>query len=991
MKNCPKCGKELKDTARFCGGCGAKLEVAVPEASHQGNACQKCGNPLKPGAKFCVKCGAKQESAAPAQQPVATHLQTEATVPDMRTIGSFIQWNILPGQLAVKIDENDISKYGKVQAIKGVSIQAGLKALLLVSGKVVAQLDAGSYAFKDFGAGEFKPATVQTTEAAASVPCPSCGEALRPGAKFCPKCGNRLDGTADSTKAAETKEQAKGFLGRLFSAVGGAVVGIWNRITGREATQQAAAAGLTTRIPASVPPVAFVLIRATEFPLVFDFKGANTANIRSDVGLHLLCKINNINDFYANMLLDRKMVTFENLAQTLAPLFQNEVNLSLGGTSPEAVANNGALQEQVLPRLQALMPGVYPFISVVRILNLSAAQADLDNLRKLNEELYVSEQELVQAMKRNDFLNRLQTVRNEQELREMRAGNAHRNEVQAIRNEQEEYELRTGNAHQNTMQGMRNEQELTELRMGNEQDITRSQMEADFEKSKERIYEEMALTQDERAKFDLMLQAQRQLREAKSQEEVEVAMQAFEKSGLLRQQEMDNLRHQLAQDRRLRDLNDTQVLALATMNNQHTLEQQQMEWETLMGRKRLQDAQDTQRMKEDFARESQEKQDDFELARQRKQDEFLDARRDKEEVHSDARREADAQFSDNRRNADAQFEDGRRRSQIDLNAEERRTNIGLDAEERRTNIDLNNQEQMNKLDAMSRLEEMRRVREEAEHKRNMEAASAARQFNLDDKRLDMQGEQARMAAEALREKQRLDAETAKTSIYAGMSVEQIMAANPNLTEQAARALEAKFNNTAALEAEKAKAQMAQETADKMNAFLQQQMSQQMQTLGQTDQQRREDTQRMQEMMMQMMQMNNQQNATQMQMMRDMGVAQAGGTQSFQQQLMDAKQQEIDHTRADSAASSDRFVDGMKTTINAVGNMNPTQFVPVQPAYVPPQPAAPQRKYTEPAPQAAQQPAVAKTVPAPAANVCPKCGAKLEPGAMFCQECGEALG
>lgn len=975
MKKCPKCGKELSDAAKFCGGCGLKLQEQAQAPSPQGNVCQKCGNPLKPGAKFCGKCGTKQEMTAPISQPqmatapvqqpqtAAAPVSADTTTPDMRTIGSFIQWNILPGQLAVKIDENDIAKYGKVQAIKGVSIQAGLKGLLLVSGKLVAQLEAGSYPFKEFGAGEFLPGTVHMVEE--------------------PK---------ESPKPVEQKEQAKGFWSGLFGAIGGAVAGVWNRITGRtrEAEQQATAAGLTTRIPASVPPVSIVLIRTTEFPMVFDFKDANTANVRSDVGLHLLCKINNINDFYANMLLDQKMVSFASLAQKLHPLFQNEVNLSLGGTSPEAVANNGALQEQVLPRLQALMPGVYPFISVVRILNLSAGQADLDNLRKLNEELYVSEQELNQAMKRNEFLNRLQTVRNEQELRELRSGNAHRNELQSVRNEQEETELRMDNAHQNAMQAMRNEQELTELRTGNAQELSKSQMEAEFEKSKEKIYEDMALTQDEKAKFDLMLQAQRQLREAKTQDEVDAAMQNFEKSGMLRQQEMDNLRHQISQDKQLRDLNDTQILALATMNNQHTLEQQQMEWEMLMGRKRLQDEQETQRMKEDFARESQEKQDDFEMARQRKQDEYFDGRRDKEEAHSDSRREADAQFSDSRRNADAQFEDGRRRSQIDLNAEERRTNINLNAEERRTNIDLNNQEQMNKLDAMSRMEEMRRAREEAEHKRNMEAAAANRQFALDDKKLDMQGEQARMAAEALKEKQRLDAENEEKRIYAGMTAEQIMAANPNLTEHAARALEAKYNNTAALEAEKEKSRMAQELADKQAAFLQQQMAMQMQTLGQTDQQRREDTQRMQDMMMQMMQMNNNQNATQMQMMRDMGVAQAGGTQFYQQQLMNAKQQEIDHTRADNAANSDRFVDGMKTTINAVGNMNPTQFIPVQPAY-PPQPQRQSQKYAEPAmPPAAQQEPQPKAAPAPAANVCPKCGAQLEPGAMFCDQCGESL-
>src|SRR5215204_162056 len=51
---CPNCGKPNAAGTRFCGDCGATMEVAkVP--------CVKCGAELREGAKFCSECGSTQE------------------------------------------------------------------------------------------------------------------------------------------------------------------------------------------------------------------------------------------------------------------------------------------------------------------------------------------------------------------------------------------------------------------------------------------------------------------------------------------------------------------------------------------------------------------------------------------------------------------------------------------------------------------------------------------------------------------------------------------------------------------------------------------------------------------------------------------------------------------------------------------------------------------------------------------------------------------
>ena len=90
--------------------------------------CPNCKTDVKDTAKFCFLCGNRFD-AAPTPQPQSAAPETgigEPSFPpppkDFSLIGPFIHWNILPEQIAVKIDENDIAAYGR--DVKGVSIQA---------------------------------------------------------------------------------------------------------------------------------------------------------------------------------------------------------------------------------------------------------------------------------------------------------------------------------------------------------------------------------------------------------------------------------------------------------------------------------------------------------------------------------------------------------------------------------------------------------------------------------------------------------------------------------------------------------------------------------------------------------------------------------------------------------------------------------------------------------------------------------------------------
>ncbi len=64
---CPECGAAVAEGKKFCGECGTKIEIPIPEPEPEGITCPECGAPIAEGKKFCGECGTKIE--APAEEP----------------------------------------------------------------------------------------------------------------------------------------------------------------------------------------------------------------------------------------------------------------------------------------------------------------------------------------------------------------------------------------------------------------------------------------------------------------------------------------------------------------------------------------------------------------------------------------------------------------------------------------------------------------------------------------------------------------------------------------------------------------------------------------------------------------------------------------------------------------------------------------------------------------------------------------------------------
>ena len=464
---CSKCGNEVAEGKKFCGKCGNPMGAAAP-ASAGGVICSKCGAPVTHGKKFCGKCGTPVVSTPSTGSGTA---EIDGKSAEMVQSAGFIHWNILPGQLAVKIDEKDIMGY---KDCKGFVVQDGTKAVFFADGVLADELAGGKYPFKDMGIQQ------------------------------------------DGAVKAFFKKIAGFFTGKGYSLIDNAA------------------------------SIVIVLIRDTSFPLIFTEKDMPTAGVRTEVAVHALAKISNIIQFYKGMLLDSSFVSFEKVASSLQVAVRTILEETVNGVDPDSISSNAQMRQSILSSLQTKVSEIYPYITVENVLRLTATNTELEEIRKMREELYISEKELVELSKRNNFLNRLNDEKNQQFLHE-------------------------------------------------------AQSAADFTAAMGKIDQQNLLTEDEKAKFADMLYWQRKLREAQNADEGNAALSKLEQNGLLREEEIATLKADIAQREKLKDLTDGQALAMLTLQNNMALDAQKLQWEMEIGNKRFLNQMDRQKVQDDYA------------------------------------------------------------------------------------------------------------------------------------------------------------------------------------------------------------------------------------------------------------------------------------------------------------------------------------------------------------------------------------------------------
>ena len=556
---CQNCNSELLEGAKFCTTCGTPVA-----AQPAGGVCGKCGARLLSGAKFCTTCGAPA-AAAPESVPAPEAQAAEGG--ELAAVKQKIFWNIQKGEVACRVNESEFVSYDSAQ---GLIVNDGTTAYIKANGKVLAEIHGGIYDFVD--PDELERILESRRGGAAGV--------LAGGGRFLINAllGRRVKDKFD--KSGDPERQ------RSLDAV-------------IESMKRHEAFSLTLKLDKSFSLV-FGSGTAEEMA---EFKPmtVRTKLLDLQMGLRAIFRISDFDRFAEYFLTDERVATTLKIAGKLQPTIQNAVQAVMQDREVEGTSIPADVVELITAKIVAAGDQFYG-LTLERVAEVAASNEDLERLRSLSRELYLSEQELDFLRRTNDFRNRLATETN----------------GQAIADARSDLQLYQG---------------LQEV-------------------NKDRL-----LADDELDKFYTVLSREKRIRDAQSEDEVEAALSDIEKTGLLREEDVENLRIDIAERRYQRG----QVIKLMQLKDE-------IEFEKVRTAGEGQIAVETMRQ----GLELQE----LTLAHRRREDEYSDDRRAKEREQMRADREAELELDDAEMNAQIE----RLRKVKEINREDKKMDLDHERE-----------------------------------------------------------------------------------------------------------------------------------------------------------------------------------------------------------------------------------------------------------------------------------------------------------------------
>ena len=921
--SCPKCGKALKPGARFCTGCGAPVGQggqAGTQAGEKGwftDGVRAVANFVTGGQlnrdiqqeqQAAVRQQARadrgeiqdaqqaQQSAERAQVRAEREAQRARDRRSMEAVqgvdvvrGRTI-WNIQPGEIARRIKESELEE---IEKLKGIIVQEGCTALIFANGELVSTLSSGAYLF-------YK--SVEEEQAALKAAVEKAEKEME----------EKERKAIQERRQAEPTFRQLGVVGEIkrgFNWVGRLIFGE-KKNENKEKVQKRKIdyARILSRLT-QAPVMSVYLVSDRYIPMTFGGQVGQDGGIQFapysiptrvfdvQVGVSLQLKVSDIHGVATNYLADKQSLTTNMLYQMLVGSIDNVLRQALRNVDYQQTG----LPMEVIATLKAQIQQIINMqlhgIECAQVLQITDSNAEFERFRSVERELYCTEKELDYLQRTGEFRNRLAIETNKQTI------------DKATTDEELRYAL---------MQ----------------------------------INKDGLIHDDEMEAFTLMLNAQKRLREAKSQEEEYEALIDLKKSRLVKDEDLAVLQDALLQNKIQRE----SVTEIMRIQHQQSVDAARLEAEWAIGDKK---------QDHDWEREDLQRRRNWGIEDEQREREWMH-----EEQEYNRNWERDEQMYNRNFTRRQQLEEYDWQKKI-----------------REEDYDWQNEERRRESEWQQRVREtqMRREDEQTAFERSrinkFDDADLARR-SMDDK-LRMMQAMEEAALNKLKEQNRsaeslhsmdVDVEKHRDSTFATMSADQIKAAQLDRLSEAAQV--ASFN-----------ADNQKEQADFFRKQQEKAQTDAMEREAQARADRKEDLDRMERMFG---------------MFGDKMLGAAGANmanqqanfqqqQQFQQQRYDDQVQRANEYKQDAYRQQDRMDSqnqvamGSMAQINtaAAGNLytNNTNIN-----------MQPQQSYQQYAQQPVQQPIQQQPVQqaAPAGKFCPSCGTQNPADEMFCGECGSKL-
>jgi hypothetical protein len=200
------------------------------------------------------------------------------------------------------------------------------------------------------------------------------------------------------------------------------------------------------------------------------------------------------------------------------------------GRLPEVVIN------QIKANCETISNDRFFGLKLEKIIQVTTNNEDLARLKEIGRELYLSELELASLFKANEFQNKLTLTQNTQKLTEAKNDAEFHKALSAINNSS----------------------------------------------TKDRM-----LSEDEMDKFYMILSREKRIREAKNDDEVTAALIDIEKTGLLRDEDLENLKISIQERAEDHESIRFHSVSLLQLNQTLELDRKKLEWEYEIGDKQI--------------------------------------------------------------------------------------------------------------------------------------------------------------------------------------------------------------------------------------------------------------------------------------------------------------------------------------------------------------------------------------------------------------------